>query len=142
MYVTTARMFFSQKGQFSDDEHKQKQIPVPPKPVSGARLVGDQQTNFTAAPRPIVIDDNLIVSKWLWHSDRGWEEYSAQLSEILEKAFKANQAQVAFSVLFYLHTKVKIDADRFVNLKHMVQQRFDDPNKKRLEKNQSFALRF
>jgi len=62
---------------------------------------------------------------WSWEGDpdtkgkETWNVYTDTLNQKFEKAFKKGQK------------KVKIDSERFLDLKNMSQRRYDDPNKRR-----------
>eukprot|EP01116_Phalansterium_solitarium_P005995 TRINITY_DN18306_c0_g1_i1.p1 TRINITY_DN18306_c0_g1~~TRINITY_DN18306_c0_g1_i1.p1 ORF type:complete len:810 (+),score=221.49 TRINITY_DN18306_c0_g1_i1:227-2656(+) len=56
--------------------------------------------------------------KWFWQSDNGWVQYNDKSSQNLEKAFW----DLAVN-------DVKMDDERFVDLKNFFQRRYDDPSK-------------
>ena len=68
------------------------------------------------------------VVKWFWASDSAngmqdtWLEYDADASERYEAALQAGL------------TEVKVDDERFIDLKDMVQRRYDDKTKRRTVK--------
>ncbi|PRP83966.1 hypothetical protein PROFUN_08650 [Planoprotostelium fungivorum] len=61
-------------------------------------------------------DDDDSNARWWWQADQGWVRYSQALEEELEKAWSTK-------------SDVKIDDQRFVDLKNMYQRRYDDHNK-------------
>jgi hypothetical protein len=64
-------------------------------------------------------DDDEPTATWSWQSDKGWEKYSATISAALEAAKQKGE------------TEVRVDSQRFVDLKQMVQKRYDNKNKMR-----------
>lgn len=60
--------------------------------------------------------------QWMWYSDSGWVPFSDALNDEIEKGYKAKK------------DRVKVDDQRFVDLKQLLQRRYDDENKCRMVK--------
>eukprot|EP00026_Physarum_polycephalum_P009930 Phypoly_transcript_10068.p1 GENE.Phypoly_transcript_10068~~Phypoly_transcript_10068.p1 ORF type:complete len:429 (+),score=105.14 Phypoly_transcript_10068:14-1300(+) len=88
---------------------KKKAAPKPKKPTKEEEDDEDEEED----------DDDEEVT-WYWKDDKGWTPYSEVISYKLEAGYHKNKAKT-----------VKVDKEREVDFKAMVQRRMDDYNKKR-----------
>ena len=86
---------------------------------------------MVVAPKPpqcTAAKDLQLSTQWFWLGDSSagsqdtWIEYDSKTSELLENGHKAGLA------------RVEVDSERFVDIKNLLQRRYDDPNKRRTVK--------
>jgi len=73
-------------------------------------------------------DEEKLAWKWNWQSDHGWLTYDAKLIAKLEKAYENGDDEV------------KVDDERYIDLKAMLQRRYDDNTKRRPVKREKTQL--